>query len=111
MFEEDMPNKNNREYLLTKTASCLDGEGDPDFILDNWLGDGGNGKSCVDYLIGLTLGDYYCVLPTDILTTGSQLLLQKSIRKRLIVFREMQNNSDANTEILKNQSSIIFTIY
>jgi P4 family phage/plasmid primase-like protien len=67
-FEQIQPNEENREYLLTLSATMLDGSvnGEKFYI---FTGSGGNGKGVYVTMMNNALGDYSGELPVQILTS------------------------------------------
>jgi len=61
------PPSDNRDYLLTFMASCLEGC-NADESLHIWTGRGGNGKSKINELFITTIGGYAAKLPISLLT-------------------------------------------
>lgn len=61
------PNPEDRDYLLTFLASCLEGT-NADESLHIWTGKGGNGKSKLNELTNGSLGSYAAKLPITLLT-------------------------------------------
>jgi P4 family phage/plasmid primase-like protien len=85
-----------REYVLTFIASILRGE--PDQKLHIWTGGGGNGKSATIDLLKNMLGEYFGILPVQVLTkkkggadNASPSLADKN-GKRLLVIQEPEHN-------------------
>lgn len=66
-FKQVMQEEDMREYVLSLIASYLDGHcKQQKFII--WTGSGGNGKSITTDLMKLSMGNYYGILATTVLT-------------------------------------------
>ena len=66
-FSKVMIDIEMRDYILTLLASYLDGRcKDQNFVI--WTGTGSNGKSTTLDLMRYTMGDYFGVLPTTVIT-------------------------------------------
>ena len=62
-----IPDEELRDYAMRFISKCLSGENrDEGFYI--WTGSGGNGKSKLNDLIKLCLGQYACNLPVTVLT-------------------------------------------
>jgi P4 family phage/plasmid primase-like protien len=100
-----MPDDNEREYMLTYLAICLIGN---QFELFTILtGNGRNGKSKLVELLGLTFGDYFEAVQSQLFTRPRPdanspdpglLNLQK---KRIVIASEPEKNNKLNSGFIK----------
>ena len=106
-FNEIMPVEENRDYLLTHLATCLEGFNQNE-LYPNWIGRGRNGKGSTVRLMKYTLGDYVGELPVSILTQkrvgsdGPSSCLHSLMKKRFVISSEPDNGSKLNDAIVKN---------
>lgn len=105
-FEDIIPEKNNREYLLTYLASCLGGN-NPDELFHIFSGKTRNGKSKLRDLLKYTFGEYFTTISSNLLTkerpspSNPQPDIMCLKGKRLIVASEPEKNKKINTGFMK----------
>lgn len=105
-FEQVLPNKNVREYMLTTLASFLCG-----FTREErfhiWTGSGSNGKSKVVELFEQAFGEYTCKFPVTLLTgkraasNAATSEIARAKGKRFAVLQEPSEGERLNIGIMK----------
>ena len=105
-LQQILQKKDQREYVLTFLASCLDGR-----IIDEkfpiWTGTGGNGKSKLLELYCKSFGDYTDVLPISIITQkrarseACDPNLVQAKGKRFCYFQEPDDGDKINVGLMK----------
>jgi P4 family phage/plasmid primase-like protien len=105
-FEQIMPNCKVRKYLLRLLASNLHGE-NRDQLIHIWTGSGSNGKSILDNLLKLALGDYCDSLPIAALlykrgaSNAASPEIARLRGKRCVTAQEPDDDAKINTGIMK----------
>jgi P4 family phage/plasmid primase-like protien len=105
-FESILPNKNVREYFLTRLSTCVSGENREEKAYF-CTGSGSNGKSLTFKLMNDALGDYYISCPITIITKKRNAANQASPElarmkgPRCGVFQEPGDNEVINVGIFK----------
>ncbi len=105
ILKKIIPNEEENDMYLQILASALDGRCLEKIILFN--GGGRNGKGMIDEFVGYILGsDYsYGNAPNSILTkpfeTGPSPELYKINKKRLIIFKEPQEDTPIDNAVIK----------
>jgi P4 family phage/plasmid primase-like protien len=105
-MEKLFPNKDLRDYMWRKMASCLDGE-NRDQKFDVWIGIGGNGKSKLQDLMYITLGDYAVNIESTVLTRkrpesgNANPDLEVLLNKRFISTTEPDEGEPLNVSRMK----------
>jgi len=119
-FEEILPNKNVRDYLLLSLSTCVSGHNKEEKLIIA-SGSGSNGKSLLFSLVQHALGDYYISCPITIITrkrnssnqASPELLRIKGARCGC--FQETDNNDELNVGIMKeitgNDSIMVRGLY
>lgn len=105
-FESILPNKNVRDYFLTRLSTCVSGENreEKGYFC---TGSGSNGKSLTFKLMNDALGDYYISCPITIITKKRNAANQASPElarmkgPRCGVFQEPGDNEVINVGIFK----------
>ena len=108
-FEQIQPNEENREFLLTLSATMLDGSvnGEKFYI---FTGSGGNGKGVYVTMMNNALGNYSGELPVQILTSkrskpGEATAETARLKGTRAVFaQEPEEGQPINASILKQFS-------
>jgi P4 family phage/plasmid primase-like protien len=105
-LQQILQKKDQREYVLTFLASCLDGR-----IIDEkfpiWTGTGGNGKSKLLELYCKSFGDYTGVLPISMITQkrarseACDPNLVQAKGKRFCYFQEPDDGDKINVGLMK----------
>ena len=105
-FESILPNKNVREYFLTRLSTCVSGENREEKAYF-CTGSGSNGKSLTFKLMNDAFGDYYISCPITIITKKRNAANQASPElarmkgPRCGVFQEPGDNEVINVGIFK----------
>ena len=105
-FEEILPNKDVRDYVLLTLSTCISGHNKEEKF-NILTGSGSNGKSLLFNLIQLALGDYYISCPITIVTrkrsnagqASPELARIKGVRCGL--FSETEDDEKLNVGIIK----------
>ena len=108
-FTKVFPRPELREFMLTLSASCLEGT-NREQAFYFCIGSGGNAKSKFEALMQYVLGDYYTSLTTTALTrkrpdsgaANPELIVCRN--KRVIFLQEPDPNEAINTSIMKQFS-------
>ena len=119
-FQSILPNKNVREYFLTRLATCVSGENREEKAYF-CTGSGSNGKSLTFKLMNDAFGDYYISCPITIITKKRNAANQASPElarmkgPRCGVFQEPGDNEVINVGIFKeltgNDSFMVRGLY
>ena len=105
-FQSILPNKNVRDYFLTRLATCVSGENREEKAYF-CTGSGSNGKSLTFKLMSDAFGDYYISCPITIITKKRNAANQASPElarmkgPRCGVFQEPGDNEVINVGIFK----------
>lgn len=105
-FESILPNKNVRDYFLTRLSTCVSGENREEKAYF-CTGSGSNGKSLTFKLMNDAFGDYYISCPITIITKKRNAANQASPElarmkgPRCGVFQEPGDNEVINVGIFK----------
>ena len=105
-FEDIMPNKEDREYLLTLLGSTLIGININE-IFNIFTGGMRNGKSTLSNILLYVFGDYYGDISNNLLTKERpaqnvpQPELLEIIKKRIILASETEGKQKINTGFIK----------
>jgi P4 family phage/plasmid primase-like protien len=104
-FQDIMPNDNDRDYLQKLLGCSLLGE-NTDQIFNIWTGSGANGKSIINKLLKMVLGDNFTSVNSATLTSmpmsdkpNPEVLVLKNIR--LLACQEPSDKRKINTELVK----------
>jgi phage/plasmid-associated DNA primase len=103
LFKKIMPNKKIRDYLFTVLSTGLINKQYQYFFIFN--GSGGNGKSLVNLLMEIVLGNYHYILDTQYLTEtkkqGACPELANMGHKRFVVSHEPSGKKKIKNENIK----------
>jgi phage/plasmid-associated DNA primase len=105
ILKKIIPDEAENDMYLQILSSALDGRCLEKIILFN--GGGRNGKGMIDEFVGYILGNDYCYgnAPNSILTkpfeTGPSPELYKINKKRLIIFKEPQEDTPIDNAVIK----------
>jgi P4 family phage/plasmid primase-like protien len=108
-FAKVFPRPDLRKYVWRLLASCLEGQNKEQRFYF-WLGMGGNGKSKLQTLMQLTLGEYADDLMAQALTRRRADAdkpnpeLKRLIGKRFIALQEPDPDEPLNTSVMKQMS-------
>ena len=108
-FEKILPNKNVRDYFLSRLSTCVSGENREEKFYF-CTGSGSNGKSLCFQLVSEALGDYYISCPVTIITRkrGSSSAASPELARmkgpRIGVYQEPGNDEELNIGIFKELS-------
>ena len=108
-FEKILPNKNVRDYFLSRLSTCVSGENrEENFYF--CTGSGSNGKSLCFQLVSEALGDYYISCPITIITrkrgasNAASPELARMKGARIGVYQEPGTDETINVGIFKEIS-------
>jgi P4 family phage/plasmid primase-like protien len=108
-LQQILPDKDQREYVITFLASCLDGRiTEEKFPI--WTGTGGNGKSKLIELYCKSFGEYTGVLPISMITQKRSRAeacdpnLVGAKGKRLCYFQEPDEGDKINVGLMKEMT-------
>lgn len=108
-FEQVMPNRNVRDYMLTTLAACLCGvRREERFYV--WTGCGSNGKSKIVELYEKAFEGYCCKFPVTLLTqkraasNAANSEITRAKGKRFAVLQEPSDGERINIGIMKELS-------
>ena len=108
-FEKILPNKNVRDYFLSRLSTCVSGENREEKFYF-CTGSGSNGKSLCFQLVSEALGDYYISCPITIITrkrgasNAASPELARMKGARIGVFQEPGTDETINVGIFKEIS-------
>ena len=108
-FEKILPNKNVRDYFLSRLSTCVSGENKEEKFYF-CTGSGSNGKSLCFQLVSEGLGDYYISCPITIITrkrgasNAASPELARMKGARIGVFQEPGTDETINVGIFKEIS-------
>jgi P4 family phage/plasmid primase-like protien len=108
-FEKILPNKNVRDYFLSRLSTCVSGENREEKFYF-CTGSGSNGKSLCFQLVSEALGDYYISCPVTIITrkrgasSAASPELARMKGPRIGVYQEPGNDEELNIGIFKELS-------
>jgi P4 family phage/plasmid primase-like protien len=108
-FSQVLPNKNVRNYFLSRLSTCVSGENREEKFYF-CTGSGSNGKSLTFDLTGHALGDYYISCPITIITrkrgasNAASPELARMKGPRCGVYQEPGNDEELNVGIFKELS-------
>jgi len=103
LIKSIMPNDEERELFLQIICTAIDGRCIEKFVV--FHGNGGNGKSLIDDLLLLSLGNYGMIGNNSILfeasKTGSNPEKANIHKKRLVIFREPSEKNKFENSVIK----------
>jgi len=108
-FEQVLPNKNVRDYFVSRLSTCVSGENREEKFYF-CTGSGSNGKSLTFDLTSQALGDYYISCPITIITrkrgasNAASPELARMKGPRCGVYQEPGNDEELNVGIFKELS-------
>ena len=108
-FEQVLPNKNVRDFFLSRLSTCVSGENREEKFYF-CTGSGSNGKSLTFQLVSEALGDYYISCPITIITrkrgasSAASPELARMKGTRIGVFQEPGTDEQINVGIFKEIS-------
>jgi P4 family phage/plasmid primase-like protien len=108
-FQKILPNKNVRDYFLSRLSTCVSGENREEKFYF-CTGSGSNGKSLCFQLVSEALGDYYISCPITIITrkrgasNAASPELARMKGARIGVYQEPGTDETINVGILKEIS-------
>jgi len=108
-FEKILPNKNVRDYFLSRLSTCVSGENREEKFYF-CTGSGSNGKSLCFQLVSEALGDYYISCPITIITrkrgasNAASPELARMKGARIGVYQEPGTDETINVGIFKEIS-------
>lgn len=108
-FDKILPNKNVRDYFLSRLSTCVSGENKEEKFYF-CTGSGSNGKSLCFQLVSEALGDYYISCPITIITrkrgasNAASPELARMKGARIGVYQEPGTDETINVGIFKEIS-------
>ncbi len=109
IFLDIFTTEERRQYMLNQFSMFLNGN-NIEQLFYIWLGAGANGKSLIQDYFMAALGDYFCDLPTSLITqkeskaTDANPELCRARGRRICFFSEPEEGTKANNSILKKWS-------
>jgi predicted GIY-YIG superfamily endonuclease len=109
IFLDIFTTEERRQYMLNQFSMFLNGN-NTEQLFYIWLGAGANGKSLIQDYFMAAFGDYFCDLPTSLITqkegkaTDANPELCRGRGRRVAFFSEPEEGTKANNSILKKWS-------